>query len=132
MGRTEGRKMTTKTSNRGRPGRPRGQYPNNWCSGPDLVDHDKFIKWHKHRSQARFRQEPHEITFAEWLDIWRDPLDWFNRGTAVDAVCLVMLDYDLGWHKDNVEIVTRAEQLYRQGLKRVGCKRGSYKKRTAK
>ena len=115
--------------NRGGPGKLRQHC---WMSGPDLVDHDKFIKWHKHRSQAAFRGEPHDITFEQWQKIWRDPLDWHNRGYQVDCVCLVMISPQLGWTMSNVELVTRAEQLHRQGLMRIGKKRGPYKKRQAK
>jgi hypothetical protein len=107
---------------KGRGGRHRGQYPDLWISGPDPLDHDKFVKWHKHRSQARFRGEPYDLTFQDWLDIWRDPQDWYNRGTSCDAVCLTMSDLELGWTKGNVEIITRAEQLRRHGERRRGKK----------
>lgn len=76
----------------------------------DEIDHDKYYGYLKHRAQARHRKESYELTVEEWFDLWQGP-QWFNRGRYSEAVCLVRLDLNLPWHKDNVEVVNRKQWL---------------------
>jgi len=84
--------------------------PTAWCTGPDPVRHDKYYGWLKHRSQAQYRGEPHEITWEEWEHLWTDEA-WFARGRSVDSLCLSQIDYTQGWCINNVELITRAQHL---------------------
>ncbi len=112
-------------------GKKLGRKPGSWKVGPDPILHDKYIKWLKHKSQAAYRKEPHDLSWEDWQEIWPDDI-WFQRGTAKESLCLTMIDGEIGWTKTNCEIVTRLEQLRRHGLNRTGCKhqgRGSINKR---
>lgn len=64
-----------------------------------------------HQAQARFRGEDHELTEQEYFDLWRDY--WPERGRRADQYTLTRCDPELPWRRDNVEIVTRKEQLTR-------------------
>jgi len=41
----------------------RGPYPQNWCTGPDPRRHAQYYAWLKHKSQAHYRGELHELTW---------------------------------------------------------------------
>lgn len=84
--------------------------PNTWCTGPDPVRHDKYYAWLKHRSQARYRGEPHSLTWDEWESLWTDQL-WAERGRTIDSMCLQQIELGEGWHFNNVEIVTRRQHF---------------------
>lgn len=97
-----------------RTNRGRKKDPSKWASGPDLADHDKYYGWLQHRNQAKFRNESHNITFAQWLTIW--PNDTFyERGRSADSICLVQINRELGWTVDNVEQITQREHRKRAG-----------------
>lgn len=125
-------KETTTRKRNPRPGRPRGQYPQNWCTGPDPRRHKQYYAYLKHKSQADYRGEPHELTWPEWETIWNTDSAWEKRGRAREDLCLTMIDADCGWHITNVQVVTRLEQLQLLGHSRLGQGRGSYKPRQGK
>lgn len=93
--------------------KPRRVNPERWLSGPTEWDRELFYAWHKHRSQARYRREPYELTYADWRLLWQDPAQWAQRGRARDAVVLTRRDTTEPWSRDNVEIISRLEQLRR-------------------
>ena len=103
------------TTPRKKQGRGPGLRPDIWKSGPDVTAHDQYTAWMRHRAQAHFRNETHEITYAEWVSIWNQDDAWSQRGRSIDSVCLCMVDSELGWSMDNVEIISRREQLKRSG-----------------
>jgi len=99
-------------------GTRRRQTPELWISGPDLIDHEKYYAWQKHRAQAMYRNESYSITWEEWQKIW--PTDLFlQRGRGSDDLCLMIIDRDLGWHYNNVTVLPRKEQLQRAREHRV-------------
>lgn len=77
-----------------------------------IIDQDIRYAWMKHKAQATYRGEEHTITLEEWRELWTLEL-WFKRGRGADDLCLMMDDIDLGWHIDNVIVLTRKEQLKR-------------------
>jgi hypothetical protein len=90
--------------------RGRSVDPDSWCTGPDRLTHDKYYSWLKHRSQAKYRKEDYSLTWEQWSGIWQDDL-WHNRGRGIDNLCLQQIDRELGWHIDNVEVISRREHL---------------------
>ena len=86
--------------------------PTKWLSGPDEIQHDKYYALLKHRAQARFRKESHSLTWEQWQDLWPHDL-WFQRGRTKESLCLMQIDPEAGWHKNNVEVVTRHTYLKR-------------------
>lgn len=90
-----------------------------WKSGPDDLTHEQYYAWSKHRSQAAYRSESHELSFEQWLGIWNINGNWANRGRQPECVCLCRRDPELPWRINNVEIISRYEQLCRQAQARV-------------
>jgi hypothetical protein len=101
----------------------RGPYPENWCTGPDPRRHAQYYAYLKHKSQAAYRGELHELTWPEWETIWNTDSAWEQRGRAREDLCLTMLDPDCGWHIGNVAVVTRLEQLQLLGYAKTGLPR---------
>lgn len=85
-----------------------------WPTGPDPLRRDKYYAWLKHRAQAKFRNEPHTLTWDFWESVWPDHV-WLKRGRGADDLCLAREDFLDGWHDYNVDIVTRRISLARQG-----------------
>lgn len=108
-----------------KPAAKRKPRPNTWLSGPDPLTHEKFYAWHKHRAQANYRQEKYQLTLEQWLEIWRDDEKFLNRGKKTDNWVLTRIDTDGAWSVDNVEIVTRYEQLLRSMAEKVRARWGN-------
>ena len=86
--------------------------PDNWITGPDEIEHDKYYAWLKHRCQAKYRGEDYSLTWEQWQTLW--PNDkWFERGRSKHSLCLIQIDRAAGWHYNNVEVVERVEYLKR-------------------
>jgi hypothetical protein len=106
-----------------KPGRVTGQRRayitdhNRWICGPDLYQREIFYAWHKHRAQCRFRKEPYELTFEDWQSIWADPDEFAQRGRQRLSIILTRIDDEKSWTMDNVEKITRLEQLRRSNKK---------------
>jgi len=96
--------------------------PTTWKYGPDDFTHESHYAYLKHRSQARFREEPYDLTFEEWHSLWT-PETLANRGRTIDSWVLTRSDWDGPWSLDNVEIVDRATHLRLSG---------DYRKRTGR
>lgn len=103
-----------------------GPRPNNWRSGPDQVKHQQYIAWGRHRSQAAYRGESHELTFEEWCRLWDKNDHWFNRGRLMTSSILTRRDSQGAWSYKNCEIIARAQLHQRVSQKRTGM---TYKKR---
>ena len=97
-------------------GSPSGPRPHVWKSGPDPVEHRKYLNWLQQRAQARFRGEQWHLDFETWKLIWG--ADWHNKGRGSDNLCMTRQDDQGAWTQHNVEIVTRREHVIRQGAKR--------------
>lgn len=100
-------------SKRKSPGCERGrkENPSVWVTGPDPIRRDKYYAWLKHKAQAKFRGEPHTLTWEEFEDLWMDNDDWFRRGRQSDSLCMSMKNWKLGWTVDNIEVIERFNQL---------------------
>lgn len=92
-------------------GKPRRMFPDNWMSGPDPLMHDMYYAWQKHKAQARYRGEPYDLTWADWQEIWANPVDFLNRGRRPDDLTLTRIDDFGAWTLTNVQVMTRLEQL---------------------
>jgi len=110
-----------------RPGSRPGPRPHTWKSGPDPIEHKKYLNWLQQRNQAKFRGESWQLDFETWKDIWGG--DWHNKGRAADNYCMTRRDDQGPWTADNVEIVTRREHVIKQGLKRPEWRRGPRKRK---
>lgn len=88
--------------------------PNSWKTGPNLEIRELYYAWLKHRAQCRYRNEAYDLTWEDWQAIW--PLDLFRqRGKTVNSLCLNRINMDDSWNIHNVQVITRAEQLKRNG-----------------
>lgn len=94
--------------------RSRRTTPELWVSGPDPIVHDMYYAWLKHKAQANYRHEEHELSWEDWLEIWT-PDNWANRGRAATDLCLSRIDPYGAWAANNVQVVERREHLKRQG-----------------
>lgn len=92
--------------------------PDNWISGPDPIQRDKYYAWLKHRAQAKFRKEEYFLTWEDWDTLWSID-DFLNRGRYADSLCLSRIDNDGPWDISNVEILTRLEHLRKEKCKNV-------------
>jgi hypothetical protein len=95
----------------------RGLRSHLWISGPDPIDHAIHTAWARARAQAHFRNETWELTYEQYLHIWRP--NWHLRGRAVDQLCMTRTDWTGAWCVQNVELVTRREALIRQAAERL-------------
>jgi len=93
-----------------------GPRPHVWKSGPDPIEHKKYLNWLQQKNQAQFRKETWELTFEVWKEIWGE--DWHNKGRASDNFCMTRIDDKAAWTKDNIEILTRREHVIKQGARR--------------
>lgn len=84
--------------------------PLNWMHGPNPIIHDQYYAWLRHRAQAKFRGETHDLTFEQWLDLWPEEL-WLQRGRDADSLCLSRVDFWGDWEISNVEVMSRREHL---------------------
>jgi hypothetical protein len=108
-------------------GRIRGPQPQSWISGPDPRRHDQYIAWLRHKAQAAFRKEAHELTFEQWETFWNTDWAWENRGTSNVSVILTRIDSEKAWSFENCHIVDRVDHLREKvALTQTGRK---YKKR---
>lgn len=71
---------------------------------------NKYYAYLKHRSQARYRGEDYTLTWEDWHSIWTDTL-WATRGRQRHSTVLGRINWDQGWHKNNVAVMTRMEHF---------------------
>lgn len=77
---------------------------------PDDYENQLFKVWHKHRQQARFRNEDYDLTPEDFIALWPKKL-WAKRGRSRNSLCLVRVDLALPWSKQNCAVISRLEQL---------------------
>lgn len=84
--------------------------PHTWMY-QDPVEHQMHTSFLRARSQAGYRFEPWELTIEQFMDIWRD--HWHQRGKASQDLCMTRIDPELSWNINNVELLTRRQQVWR-------------------
>lgn len=77
----------------------------------DQFLHDCNLAFVRSRAQARFRNEPWDLTLEQYMVFWRDEDRWGQRGRKPHDLVLTRLDPDEAWDKDNCCIITRQQQL---------------------
>ena len=97
-----------------------GLRPHTWLIGTDPVDHKLYTACQRARAQAYFRGEEWTITEQEYIAIWRKNDAYLNKGRTPTSICMTMCDPDLGWHTDNVELISRREHFKQ-------CNQGKYR-----
>lgn len=100
----------------------RGPRPHVWRCGPDQLTHDQYNAWLKHRAQAAFRGEPHELSFEQWQALWNKDNAWFQRGRSGPSLCLTRIDHQRPWSLSNCVIINRIEQMKIHNAKNLGKK----------
>jgi hypothetical protein len=81
--------------------------PHLWKSGPDPLDHAQYYAWLKHKSQAAYRKEQHNMTFADWQAIWNVDDNWNRRGNRSCDVVLTRRDKTQPWSRENCFVKNR-------------------------
>ncbi|CAB5223787.1 hypothetical protein UFOVP389_13 [uncultured Caudovirales phage] len=87
---------------------------------PDEIDNKLFTDCMKARAQAWYMGQEWTITEDEYIELWRINDRYKRKGRGNDEYCLVRRDYDLGWHLNNVEIVTRLEHYQICSREKIG------------
>lgn len=103
-------------------GKPRKIFPHNWISGPDILTHEMYYAWQKHKAQANFRKEAHDLTWEDWLEIWHKPSEFLSRGRQPEDLTLTREDPMGAWTLSNCIVVTRLEQLRRAMAHKMAMK----------
>jgi len=88
--------------------RTKGQ---NWCTGPDPQLHQMYVAFGWHRVSSRLRGDEWDLAWEDWRDIWLPC--WHLRGRRSQDLCLTRQDWELPWHRDNIELITRSEHSRR-------------------
>ena len=101
---------TNKGKQRGEPRSGRCVDPESWVTGPDPLTHEKYYAFLKHRAQAKFRNEDYCLTWDDWQELWDDET-YLKRGRSADSLCLSRLDFESGWTRCNVHVISRREHL---------------------
>lgn len=86
-------------------GRKPGPKPHLWVSGPDPVVHSYFNVFVQHRNQCNFRNEPYELSFDQWFDLWGDKIT--KRGRTSGCYIMTRIDSKLPWTYNNVMVKQR-------------------------
>jgi len=82
----------------------------------DPILHARHLGFQRARCQAKFRNEPWELTEEHWNMLWtRDR--WVRRGRSNGDLCLSLIDDEGGWSLNNVAIITRDAQLKIKGYR---------------
>lgn len=78
----------------------------------DELLHKKHWGFLRQKAQANFRGEGWELTIEEFFELWTDDL-WAQRGRKIDNYCMVRIDPEKSWSKENCAIILRYQQLVR-------------------
>ncbi len=69
------------------------------------------LGWCRSTSQARFRGELWQLTWAEWQQFW--PAEaWAQRGRGAGDLCLTRRDPDLPWNSTNTVRMERVAAVH--------------------
>jgi len=88
-----------------------GRYPmpDEWKSGPDPIEHDKYYGWKKHQAQAKFRGEDYELTWEDWQALWPTEV-WLKRGRSKDCYTMYRRNCSEPWSTHNVVICLQQDK----------------------
>ena len=76
------------------------------------IPHKQWKTYMVAKAQASFRNEPFELTFEQYQNLWKGK--WQDRGRDNHKLTLTRQDYTKPWCVDNCVIMTRLEHLRRQ------------------
>lgn len=69
-------------------------------------------KYRQHKQNAKKRGIAFELSFAQWLDVWKRSGHWDERGNKTGAGYVMARHGDAGAYADgNVSIITHAENV---------------------
>jgi hypothetical protein len=91
-----------------------GPRPQAWKSGPDPEEHKKYRVFIQQKNQAQWREEPWQITFEEWKQLWDESGQWHNRGRERSCYCMTRRDVMEPWTKHNAVVISREEHSRKQ------------------
>lgn len=87
---------------------------------PDIVDNKLYVDCMRARAQAAYFKQEWTISEDDYIALWRTNDRYTNKGRGNKHYCLIRKNYDLGWHLDNVEIVTRLEHYQICSKEKIG------------
>jgi hypothetical protein len=96
-----------------------GPQPHTWITGPDPQVKQHRLRWNRSRAQARFWSQDWTISWEDYLDLLKTAAGEWSRDS--DALNLVRLDTEEGWHIWNVKLMRRKDAMRRptEGKKRI-------------
>lgn len=77
----------------------------------DKFTNDRRLAWVRSKSQARFRGEQWDLTFAEFCQFWNTEDKFRQRGRSPENLVLTRRDNTGSWDRNNCCIITRESQL---------------------
>ena len=77
---------------------------------PDPLENEQYIAFLRARAQEKFLGREWQLTIEDWMKIWGRQL-WFKRGRKTNDLALTRIDWNKPWHRDNVVLMTRADQI---------------------
>jgi hypothetical protein len=89
--------------------RQRGERPHTWKRGPNRMHKDMNMSFLRMRAQCKFRSEPFELTFDDYLAVWE--ANWKRRGRTEGSLNITRRDPTGAWSRDNVHLVERRSNL---------------------
>jgi hypothetical protein len=89
--------------------RQRGPRPHVWKWGPDPTLKDMNLSFLRMRAQCKYRNEPFELTFDDYRDIWSG--SWHRRGRTNGSLNITRIHKDEPWTRSNTHLVTRINNL---------------------
>jgi hypothetical protein len=88
------------------------QLPERWKHGPNK-DKQQVNRWYlMAKAQARFRDEPWDLTFDQYYDFWRGKIHL--RGRKETSMSLTRIDDTQGWTKHNCVMARRRDAITRR------------------
>ena len=88
----------------------RRKSPERWVTGPNILEHEMYYAWSKHRSQAHYRGEQYDLTWEDWCQLWTLQ-DFARRGRGRNDLTLTKIDPDLPWSLSNAQVMTRYDSI---------------------
>jgi hypothetical protein len=86
----------------------------------DPFFHERNLAFLRSRAQATFRDEPWELTLAEFFAFWNTRQRWAQRGRHANDLVLTRKDTLKPWNTDNCVIMTRQANLHAKNLRQHG------------
>lgn len=87
---------------------------------------ERRTAWSRSRGLAKFRGETWNLTWAEFLQFWRDPEIWERRGKTMQSLVLTRRDLSGPWDAENCCLITRHNQQLISGARRRGADTAAY------